>query len=576
MHRSAKNNRQGAPLGLPVPEIGRFASLYCREAFVRCSRLVRSAKPPLPGFLSGRRPSRLLVAPTDLRIADPLEGEDLLEGRFAFAGAVLETNGRPPFSFEMPSLAFERELAGFSWLRHLRTRRGEEANIFARAAVLSFMRRHRAPRGASWQTEIAVRRLNAWLCHSTVILKGADTGFYRRFVDQITRHERILRRRYAALPRDAVRLQTAIALAMAAISLDLSDLRKREAARRLDDELEKQILPDGGHISRSPDALVSLLLRLLPLRQTYINLDQTLPKRLVASIDRAYAAVNFFRHRDGDLALFNGTGLVPGTALSALLRYDETGGSVFRALPHSGFDRLQAGRTTLIADTGRPLSVHLSKTAHAGALSFEMSAGQNRFIVNTGVPLAADEATIRMARTTAAHSAVSIDDSSAMRFSRSAFLGPVATGGIRQIVHERDTDENGHDRLIMRHDGYLARYGLMLERTLTLSPEGTEITGTDGFRDRNGGMPAQGGKTVAVARFHLHPAIWTMQEDEDTIFMTAPDNESWLFSAPGCAPVLEDGVFFAASAGKTAARQIVIAWTIGDRPDIHWRLNRLS
>ncbi|QQM30988.1 heparinase II/III family protein [Martelella lutilitoris] len=563
-------------MSLPVPEIWRSAFLYCRESFARACRLLRSATPPLPGFLSGRRASRLLVAPTDLRIADPLEGEDLLEGRFALAGAVLETNGRPLFSFEMPSLAFERELAGFSWLRHLRTQRGEDANIFARAAVLSFMRRHRAARGTGWQTEIAVRRLNAWLCHSTVILKGADTGFYRRFVDQIARHERILRRRYAALPRDAVRLQTAIALAMAAISLDLSDHRKREAARRLDDELEKQILPDGGHISRSPDALVSLLLRLLPLRQTYINLDQTLPKRLVASIDRAYAAVNFFRHRDGDLALFNGTGLVPGTALSALLRYDETGGSVFRALPHSGFDRLQAGRTTLIADTGRPFSVHLSKTAHAGALSFEMSAGQNRFIVNTGVPLEADAATIRMARTTAAHSAVTVNDHSAMRFSRSSFLGPVVTGGITKVTHERDTDENGHDRLAMRHDGYLARFGLLLERTLTLSPDGAEITGTDGFRLKDGSVPADNDATVAIARFHLHPAIWTMQEDDDTVFMTAPDNESWLFSAPGCAPVLEEGVFFAASAGKTAARQIVIAWTIGERPDIRWRLSRLG
>ncbi|MAM12996.1 MAG: heparinase [Rhizobiaceae bacterium] len=563
-------------MSLPVPEIWRSASLYCRESFARACRLLLSARPPLPRFLSGRRPARLLVAPTDLRIADPLEGEDLLEGRFALAGAVLETNGRPLFSFEMPSHAFERELAGFSWLRHLRAQRGEDANIFARAAVLSFMRRHRAARGTGWQTEIAVRRLNAWLCHSTVILKGADTGFYRRFVDQIARHERILRGRYAALPHDAVRLQTAIALAMAAISLDLSDHRKREAARRLDAELERQILPDGGHISRSPDALVSLLLRLLPLRQTYINLDQTLPKRLVASIDRAYAALNFFRHRDGDLALFNGTGLVPGTALSALLRYDETGGSVFRALPHSGFDRLQAGRTTLIADTGRPLSVHLSKTAHAGALSFEMSAGQNRFIVNTGVPLEADAATIRMARTTAAHSAVTVNDHSAMRFSRSSFLGPVVTGGITKVTHERDMDENGHDRLAMRHDGYLARFGLLLERTLTLSPDGAEIIGTDGFRLKDGGVPAENDETVAVARFHLHPAIWTMQEDDDTIFMTAPDNESWLFSAPGCAPALEDGVFFAASAGKTAARQIVIAWTIGERPGIRWRLSRLG
>ena len=39
--------------------------------------------------------------------------------------------------------------------------------------------------------------------------------------------------------------------------------------RRLVDELERQILPDGGHISRNPGALIELLLDLLPLRQAF-------------------------------------------------------------------------------------------------------------------------------------------------------------------------------------------------------------------------------------------------------------------------------------------------------------------
>ena len=43
----------------------------------------------------------------------------------------------------------------------------------------------------------------------------------------------------------------------------------RERARRLIDELRAQILPDGGHISRNPGALVEMLLDLLPLRQAF-------------------------------------------------------------------------------------------------------------------------------------------------------------------------------------------------------------------------------------------------------------------------------------------------------------------
>lgn len=557
-------------MDFPGAEIARHALLYAQESLRRAGTAIVSL--PLPRWPGGRTP-QLLVAPTDLRIADPLEGEDILTGRFAFAGELVLAEGRPVFSCEMPSEGFEKILSGFGWLRHLRTQRGTEANDFARAAVLSFLRRHRSATGPSWTTEVTATRLNAWLCHSTVILKGADAGFYRRFIDAVTRHELVLRRRFHVMARDELRLQVAMTLAMVSISLDLSERYKRVARLRLDTELVRQILPDGGHISRNPDALLRLLLGLLPLRQTYINLEQTLPKNLLASIDRAYAALNFFRHSDGELALFNGAGRVPSTALSALLRYDEIGSAGFKALPHTGFQRLEAGGTVLIADAGKPLGAALSKTAHAGTAAFELSSGKNRFIVNAGVPLARDSEAARMARSTAAHSAASIDDHSSLRFSKSPFLGPVAFGGIRHVAVSRDHDERGHDRIVIRHDGYLSRFSLYAERSLALSPDGRELSGIDRFRSRQDAAPR--GDHVATIRFHLHPAIWTMQEDADTIFMTAPDNESWLFTATGLAPRLEDGIYFAASTGARQARQIVIEADIAEHAEIGWQFKRL-
>ncbi|WP_174802510.1 heparinase II/III family protein [Martelella limonii] len=557
-------------MDFPVTEIARYALLLARESLRRAAAAALSL--PVPRWPGGRAP-QLLVAPTDLRIADPLEGEDIVGGRFASAGELLLTEGRPLFSCDMPSEEFERSIASFSWLRHLRTQRDSEANTFAREAVLSFLRRHRSLSGPAWTTDVASSRLNAWLCHSTVILKGADAAFYRRFIDALLRHERILRRRFITLAHDELRLKVAMSIALASISLDFSDRRKRDARQRLDDALSRQILPDGGHISRSPDALLRLLLGLLPLRQTYINLEQPLPKQLVASIDRAYGALNFFRHSDGELALFNGTGRVPSTALSALLRYDEIGSAGFRALPHTGFHRLEAEGTVVIADAGKPLSAVLSKTAHAGTGAFELSSGKVRFVVNAGVPVSTEGDTARMARSTAAHSAASIDDRSSLTFSASSLLGPVAMGGIRHVEARREQAEDDGDRVVIRHDGYLSRMSLYAERSLTLSADGRVLDGLDRFRNRHEGLPRAG--HVATIRFHLHPSIWTMQEDEDTIFITAPNNESWLFTAPGLSPRLEDSVFFAASSGARRTRQIVIEVDTQEHADIAWQFKRL-
>ncbi|MCP5815729.1 hypothetical protein NL365_27490, partial [Klebsiella pneumoniae] len=84
---------------------------------------------------------------------------------------------------------------------------------------------------------------------------------------------------------------------------------------RLDLELERQILPDGGHVSRNPRVNLDLLLDLLPLRQTYINLGHDVPAKLIPTIDRMYPALRFFRHQDGDLALFNGATSTPASEL---------------------------------------------------------------------------------------------------------------------------------------------------------------------------------------------------------------------------------------------------------------------
>ena len=67
-------------------------------------------------------------------------------------------------------------------------------------------------------------------------------------------------------------------------------------------------MPDGGHISRNPAALVDLLLDLLPLRQCFMARDRVPPKQLSDAIDRAMPMVRFFRLGDGTMVRFNGGG----------------------------------------------------------------------------------------------------------------------------------------------------------------------------------------------------------------------------------------------------------------------------
>ena len=71
------------------------------------------------------------------------------------------------------------------------------------------------------------------------------------------------------------------------------------------------MLPDGGHASRNPGALIELLLDLLPLRQAFAARNVPPPAALNNAIDRMMPMLRFFRHGDGNFALFNGMGPTP-------------------------------------------------------------------------------------------------------------------------------------------------------------------------------------------------------------------------------------------------------------------------
>ena len=189
------------------------------------------------------------------------------------------------------------------------------------------------------------RRVISWLSQAPLVLDDADVQFYRRFLRSLTRQVRYLRHT-ASQARDGVpRLQVA----------DRADLRRavhgrpaaphprrHQAARRT--SWQRQILPDGGHISRNPGALIELLIDLLPLRQAFTARNIAPPPALLNAIDRMMPMLRFFRHGDGNFALFNGMGPTPTDLLTTILAYDDARGAPLANAPHSGYQRLESRR----------------------------------------------------------------------------------------------------------------------------------------------------------------------------------------------------------------------------------------
>jgi uncharacterized heparinase superfamily protein len=181
------------------------------------------------------------------------------------------------------------------------------------------------------------------LSQAPLVLGDTDGKFYRRYLRGLTREIRYLRYTMLDIPDGVPRLQVLIALCYASLCLANQARHIRTATRKLSDELQRQILPDGGHVSRNPGALIELLIDLLPLRQTFAARNIAPPPALLNAIDRMMPMLRFFRHGDGTFALFNGMSGTPSDLLATLLAYDDTHGAPMANMPHTGYQRLDAG-----------------------------------------------------------------------------------------------------------------------------------------------------------------------------------------------------------------------------------------
>lgn len=528
--------------------------------------------------LVGPVPARLLLSPSCLRPSDPLLARDFYQGRYSFGGRTVETGSQSPFLAEPPSAAWYAELHGFRWLRHLADANTDLAAAQARALIEDWIAGYgKRLRDPAYDLPTTASRLIAWIQHARFFLQSSEHGFYRRFMMSLSRQVRYLRNALRGYPDCIDTLHSLIALSVASLAIPTPERRQQRIARLLEYQLRRQILPDGAHVSRNPAHLPELLADLLPLAQCYVAASRPVPSELVRAIDRMFPRLRAMRHRDGHLAMFHGAGYDKTDLIAAVLRLDQTEGKSGPQAVQSGYYRLEAGDTVIIADTGTIPSGIDGANCHASALAFEMSTPRGRIVTNLGVDRLLRPDYGPVARATAAHSTVSIGDVSSARFRRFAGAPPGhdwrAVAGPRR-VEVSDWQSDGMTGFSAEHDGYQRGFGLVHERGIAIRPDGGRVDGYDLLRTPS---DRKSSAVAAQLRFHLHPGVKVgATQAANTFILTLEGDERWAFRAIGASAAIEESLYLAAVAGPVRTAQIAIAIDWPQTERVSWRFERLS
>ncbi len=540
------------------------------------------------GFLRWRYGSaiadQLLILPQDLRTRDPSFWHEIEVGQFGLAGSLAILDGESPFATRPPSEAWARSLHGFGWLRHLEAAEEPEAREGARALAVEWAARYRGGGGGlPWRPEVIARRLISWITYAGFLLEDADARTYDAITESMGFQRVRLSGTWRTAPVGPPRLVALIAMVLGDLTIADHDRQLQDAERLLSDEISRQILPDGGHVSRNPSVLVDLLLDLLPLSQCFVARNRPVPPEMSQAIERALGMLRFMRLGDGGLARFNGTGMADPAHIATVLAYDAASDRpVPSRMPDSGFVRLNGGETIVIADTGAPPPLEYAGAAHAGCLSFEMSYRSHPFLVNAGSPRQREPEWDNKARATASHNTVCIGEKSSSKMVRHPFLEDlVGAHPIRYpdkvTVELRDSDDG--KRVIAAHDGYMHRFGLMHRRRLWLSADGTMLTGEDRIGGRGKEVRLKRDLPFAIA-FRVHPSVALsepgVEEGQGFVDIELPNGSAWRLEAAGANLTVEDALYFADAAGPLRTWQVVLRGSTFGESRVTWVVRRLS
>jgi uncharacterized heparinase superfamily protein len=452
-----------------------------------------AASPFYRHTLIGRAPSDLRARIGERWPGDAKRGTAILAGEIELVGQLV----RNPVPVWFPPEAGRDWLAewhGFGWVADLLAV-GGGARDAARALVQSWLTDNHGWHPIAWRSDVLATRIFAWIVHfDELASREADRLLRRAMLVSLGAQLRHLSRTAGWELTGAARLRSLKGVIGGLAAFGGGEKRIARALRLIEQELPGQILPDGGHRSRDPSMQLDVLRDLVDTRAALRAAHVEISTPLLEAIDRMAPMLRFFRHGDRKLALFNNSIEEDGILVDLVLTRSETKGRSPAQAPHSGYQRLQAGNSLVLVDIGKPPPHGFDAHAHAGPLSFEMSQGRERIIVNCGGYRGRQSAWRTAARSSAAHSLLVVGDTNAVEINDDGTLGHAPSA-----VRCERAEEGGHQWIAVSHDGYRQRFGLTYARELYLSADGDDLRGEEKLTGRSG--------VSFVIRFHLHPSV---------------------------------------------------------------------
>jgi len=254
------------------------------------------------------------------------------------------------------------------------------------------------------------------------------------------------------------------------------------------EELDEQILNDGGHFELSPMYHQIMLFRVLDCINLVKNnfwKNRELLDFLTIKAEKMLGWLKAISYKNGDIPLFNDStnGIAPTTEQLFQYARDLNLKIPNSKLSDSGYRKIVQNRYECIVDIGEIGAKYIAGHAHADTFNFELRIDDKPFIVDTGLSTYETCSRRDIERSTASHNTVEVDGKN-----QSEVWGGFRVGDRANIISLKELE----NIIEATHNGYRdnlhTRQWIFKEDTIVIKDNLTH-------------------KSKAIARLHFHPDI---------------------------------------------------------------------
>jgi len=377
-----------------------------------------------------------------------------------------------------------------------------------------------------WNMEITARRIIAWSSNMDITLEGSDINYKKKFFIILIKQSNFLSKNLNSLFDEPRKIICCAAIILAGMIFEENNSNYKNGIKELEKIIKNYFDESGFPKSRNPEDVFVSLKYLILIREWLKEGQKSIPDFLNDIIARCGNCYVMLSCSNKQFPLFNGATEINYKDYDIFLKNLKY---KFTNKNHSisDFIKIKKKKFEFFIDCGNPPAGNHAKYYQAGCLAFELIANKQKIICNSGYGKYLSPKLAELSRSTAAHSALYINNTSSCTFNKSAFVNKIYGSSLiskHRIINRNYTEDKDFYFISASHNGYEKRFGYIHTRSIKISKKSDEIFCQDELKKTKN----YSGLLKYFIRFHIYPdtkIVKTMAGN--SILISLSNGEGW-------------------------------------------------